>query len=646
MNGSQALQLNGMAVDGAGNAIVVGDTESSNFPTTPNALQPHIPPSTGGTFVVKVSSAGTILFATYFGGIRGTQIRAVAADHHGDIYLTGSTEALDFPTTPGAYQTNTEAQIERAFVSKLNASGSSLIYSTFVGGKNTTCAVPGVPCGNNEVGAVITTDASGNAFIAGTTSTHDFPVTAGAPQPTCQCNSASPAPFVAELNAGGSGLVFATYLGGGIIGVGPDVEFNADKVAGIAVDTHGFIYVTGTTVNAAFPVTPGAFQTHFAGDFDPTNPDVLPTSDAFVTKIDPHASSFAYSTFLGGQQQDGSNAIAVDALGRAIVSGYTNSADFPTTPGALPSGNSFIAMLSADGSALVSSTYFPFVDSTIPAMALETNGAIDVLAGNQVLGYNPAPTTLPSILGVVNAALTNQLDSAIAPGELVSLYGFFLGPTVPASFQLDATGAVPKSLQGISVLFDEIPGAMISVSANRVETIVPFGVSSRPSVTVRLQFGTAAANLGPVVVAPAMPQLFQSGAGSNGGPYAAAVNQDGTINGPNNPAVPGTIIALWGTGAGLTNPASTDGSVNQAPFAQLKLSVSVDELAPVDPTFAQPLEVLYAGAAPGLVAGVVQINVRLPNFPSNYGARILRVKVGDATAQTVAVAVPSLAPTP
>jgi len=98
---------------------------------------------------------------------------------------------------------------------------------------------------------------------------------------------------------------------------------------------------------------------------------------------------------------------------------------------------------------------------------------------------------------------------------------------------------------------------------------------------------------------------------------------------------------LWGTGTRLTNPASVDGSVNQAPFAQLQLTVLVDDLALVDDSYFTPLEVVYAGAAPGLVAGVVQINVRLANFESNYGARFLRVKVGNATAQTVPVAVPT-----
>jgi len=230
----------------------------------------------------------------------------------------------------------------------------------------------------------------------------------------------------------------------------------------------------------------------------------------------------------------------VDAEGRAIVSGYTSSPYFPITPGALAGGNSFVVLLSADGSALATSTSFPFPQSTIPAMALDTSGVIDLLAPSQVLGYNPAPTTFPSIMGVANAALTNQTDSAISPGELVSLFGFYIGPTPGANFQLDPSGVVPKSLQGITVFFDEIPAPMISVSSNRVEAVVPFGVSSRPSVTVRLQFGTATASFGPVAVAAATPQLFRIDTDSGyAGPFAAAVNQDGTINGPDNPAAPG-----------------------------------------------------------------------------------------------------------
>jgi hypothetical protein len=306
----------GIAVDAAGNAYVAGRTSSVNFPTTPGAFQPI---SRGGVdvFVTKLNPTGSALvYSTYLGGSSSDSMNGIAVDAGGSAYVTGSTNSTDFPTTPGAYQTAFGGYSD-AFVTKLNADGSGLIYSTYLGGSS------------SDAGTDIAVDAAGNAHVTGPTYSTNFPTTAGAFQAslaegTCSGYSGSfpcPDAFVTKLNPAGSGLIYSTYLGGS----------SADGGSGIAVDNSGNAYVTGNTNSANFPTTQDAFQTTFGGGADPYG---TPSGDVFVTKLNPAGSGLVYSTYLGGSDPDVSSAITMDAAGNIYVMGATDSTDFPITSGA------------------------------------------------------------------------------------------------------------------------------------------------------------------------------------------------------------------------------------------------------------------------------------------------------------------------
>jgi Beta-propeller repeat len=253
----------------------------------------------------------------------------------GNAYVTGTTTSSDFPTTPGAFQTTPGdgfGRIQDAFVSKLNAAGSALVYSTYLGATDTA-------------GFGIAVDAKGNAFVAGFTNSANFPTTPGAFQTTYGGLGDA---FVTKLNAAGSGLLYSTYLGGG----------GDDLATAIEVDAAGNSFVTGHTSSTDFPTTRGAFQTICGGCNGATN-----SGDAFITKLDPDGSALLYSTFLGGSGDETGNSVAVDATANAYVTGSTSSTDFPTTRNAFQAAygggisDAFVSKLNAAGSVLVYSTY-------------------------------------------------------------------------------------------------------------------------------------------------------------------------------------------------------------------------------------------------------------------------------------------------
>jgi hypothetical protein len=362
-----------IAVDSAQNVYVAGATSSTDFPTTTGAFQttnkapgsPGYPASnpSSATFVTKLNPTGTaLIYSTYLSGSApsypaGT---AMAVDSSGNAYITGSTGgASDFPVTPGAYQTSPGG----GFVSKLNASGSALVYSTYLG--------------PNVSPKAIALDSSGNAYVAGSGAGRAFPTTAGAFQSPCTLNSTAGCAFVIKLNANGSALVYSIVLGGS--GASNDGDF----AYGIAVDSLGEAFVTGNAASPDFPTTPGAFQTvNTAGWAGPGSGYY--TGSAFVTKLNPTGSALVYSTFIGGELVNVGNAIVVDSAGSAYITGATRSSDFPVTPGAFQTQfagqeGAFVSKFNASGSALeyssfLGTSYFSMSSSGGTAIALDSSG--------------------------------------------------------------------------------------------------------------------------------------------------------------------------------------------------------------------------------------------------------------------------------
>ena len=284
--------------------------------------------SASGT-AARTGSFPGLVYGTFLGGIGMDRAYAIASDASGNAYVTGQTASESFPITPGSFSNLYHGESD-AFVAKLSADGSLLLYAAYLGGDK------------GDYGMGIAVDSAGGAFVAGSTASPNFPVTAGAFD-TTYTGAGYTDPFVARVTPDGTALVYATYLGG-------DGMFN-DEGRAIAVDASGNAYVTGWTLAADFPVTPGAFQPVRGSDWD-----------AFVTKVAPDGGALSYSSYLGGDGTDTGYGIAVDSSGRAYVTGGTSSANFPVTPGAFQpvrSGGSdaFIARISSGGTTLLDGTY-------------------------------------------------------------------------------------------------------------------------------------------------------------------------------------------------------------------------------------------------------------------------------------------------
>jgi hypothetical protein len=351
----------GVALDASGNAFLSGETRSSDFPSV-NALQDDL----GGdsdAFVAKINPSGTALFySTYLGGTGFDSARGIAVDPSGNAFVMGQTLSVDFPTK-NAFQPQHAGAID-AFIAQIDPSGTTLVFSTYLGGTGNDLPfhlVPGEP--GDSPGWEIDVDASGFAYAAGTTESPDFPTV------NALRNSHGGGlrdGFVSKIAPGGSALVYSTYIGG----------TGGDSARGVAADDFGNAYVTGGTRSDDFPVTAGAFQ---------TVKDVL--YDAFVLKLDP-LGSLRYSTFVGGDASDGGNDISIDAKGSAFVVGHTSSASFPLRhPIQATFGGGafdlFVLKLNPAGSELVFSTYLGGSDVDTPdnwnmGLALDGIGSVYV----------------------------------------------------------------------------------------------------------------------------------------------------------------------------------------------------------------------------------------------------------------------------
>lgn len=329
-------QGRGLAVDTAGCAYVCGMTYSNDFPTTAGAYDSTYN-GNGDVFVAKLNPQGSgLVYSTYIGGSQNDWSHCLALDAANQTVVTGYTHSFDFPVTPGAYQTTKgggSSNIEDAYVFKLSADGSSLVFSTFLGGDQP------------DWGEGLALDAAGNIYVTGITYSTVFPTSATAFQKIYAGNGDA---FVVKLNSTASALLYGTLLGGSLQEYG----------FGLAVDGSGSAYVTGRTNSDNFPTTAGAFQeTYHHGNMD-----------AFITKLNGDASALVYSTYLGGSGYDFGHGIALDAQGNAYVTGGSASFDFPTTPGAFQTdnkgpiqafeggGDAFVVKLNAAGSALGFST--------------------------------------------------------------------------------------------------------------------------------------------------------------------------------------------------------------------------------------------------------------------------------------------------
>ncbi len=435
----------GIAVDGSGAAYVTGSTTSTNFPTQ----SPFQGSNAGGSdaFATKLNATGAaLIYSTYLGGPSsaggpGDDFGyAIAVDGSGAAYVTGSATSTNFPTQ-APFQGSKAGGID-AFVTKLSATGSSLVYSTYLGGGS--AMGPG-----DDFGRGIAVDGSGAAYVTGSTTSTNFPTQS----PFQGSNAGSTDAFVTKLDATGSALVYSTYLGGS------NNENDSGDNSGIAVDGSGAAYVTGGTFSTNFP-TQAPFQGSNAG-----------STDAFVTKLNATGSALIYSTYLGGSGPDQGYGIAVDGSDVAFVAGLTVSTNFPTQApfqGTF-AGNSdaFVTSFTATGSALICSTYLGGSNGDVGrAIAVDGSSAAYVAGGTVSTNFPMQGPFQGSKAGSDDAFVTKLCRETSADLSLVksdSTDPVATGQTL--TYTLTVQNAGPDTATGVTIT-DTLPASVSFVSAS------------------------------------------------------------------------------------------------------------------------------------------------------------------------------------
>ncbi len=446
LGGTKTDTVSAIAVDSAGNAYVTGSTVSTDFPTTSGALQPNWPMPTASTahvvFVTEINPGGTnLVYSTYLGGTGSGPSEngaGIAVDASGNAFITGTTVASDFPITPGtAFQSVVLGTGGTAFLTELNPTGSALVYSSYFGGSG------------GDAGQGIALDASGIAYITGTTTSFNFPITLS-PTSAFQTtnNSANGAAFISKIDTtktGTGSLVYSTYLGGG----------GGNAGTAIAVDSSAKVYVTGFTSATDFPIPAGVntFQTAIKG-----------TTNAFVVRLDTTVSgspSLLYSTYLGGTGSgtkngapDEGHGIAVDPNFNVYVAGTTGSTDFPVTSGAFQIINksafpitAFVARLDTTTTGSASEVYGTYLGGTGFeqgfALALDSAKNAYVTGLTSSAGFPITPGAPQTVLNGVQSAYVSVLNPT---GSTLVFSTFWGGEATDIGFGIALDTASPPNI--------------------------------------------------------------------------------------------------------------------------------------------------------------------------------------------------------
>ncbi len=645
-----------VAVDNAGNLYVTGGTYSRDYPTTASAYKPAALNSSlndidqGDCFVSKLSTTGNrMIYSTYLGGRNQDACLAIAVDGSGSAYVTGVTMSSDYPAIgafQGALRFGLKNVLRDAFVTKLSADGSSVVYSSFLGGNG------------DDVGTGIAVDAAGNAYITGfTDSRGNFPVTQGVLQSAFKgggdARNAMGDAFVAKVNPSGDQLVYATYLGGSL----------SDAASSIAVDAQGNAYVAGSTMSTDFPATPQAFQAAFKGAGTVADPlctapvlcigeGITQAGDGFVAKLNPAGAGLVYATYLGGSVDDRVLSIALDSRNQAWVTGNTMSSDFPVSTDAaqrtygghplrpgIRFGDAFATQLDASGRALVYSTYVGgSADDFGAGIAVDASGSAYLTGGTM-------STNFPSTRGAARAGYGGHTENLIPAGDAflvkigepprveeprpaigaVSNLASGVGGVVAPGMVVAISGTnLGTAVSDVRVLFNQTAAPVVAVSATSITAIVPFGLAAGTPVQVTVENKTIRSAAVTVPVNAASPGLFTVAPVGRG--QAEALNEDRSANSVDAPAAVGSIVTLFATGGGVTDPPSTDGAIatDDGPALAQTVSVLFGDVAAE--------EVFFAGGVKGRAAGYFQVVARIPQGVAAGEVPVV-LRVGEAQSQ-------------
>ncbi|MGB7763214.1 MAG: SBBP repeat-containing protein [Bryobacteraceae bacterium] len=645
LGGSSTDQAAAMAVDAQGNAYITGNTTSSDFPVTSGFSGPFH--SGAVPFAIKLDPAGAVVYATLFAGAVAALPKAIAVDSSGSVVISG-VGLQGYTPTSAVFSPNA---LDDLFVAKLDPSGTRVLFAALGIG-----------------GSQIVIGPQGDIFLAGSTFTTPgvfppYPTTPGAYQttftPVCfptgmggGCMLSSPQ-YVTRLSADGTQLIYSTYLSG------PSGASNS----GLAVDGTGNAYVTGDAMTIEWGIVAPATDYPYT-----VTPGAGDRVGMFLTKLDPTGSKLVWSVPQGG------SALALDADGNPVVGGYsftgpTYSAYGPAPPPAgntpaacLPNGttvqsSAYVQRFNAqDGSTLATQLLSASVSSSsASAIEVEPDGRIllaggaypDVPLSPGVVFSQAAQRTVPGVflaafdlsqpaagpqLGCVNDAATLSLVGPVAPGQLVSLFGYELGPQTGVSGFASNQTSFPTSLANVQVTFDGVPAPLLYVSSSQINAQVPFEVASNASTVMTVSvapdsagaYATAATRM--FAVAGSSPSLFLnlSAPTPNCSPLAfsfngftplVALNSDGSLNGCGNPAKPGSTVTVFLNGVAAmpngsfpatgsiagSNTGAIDSQMDVRGGSALVYDGDVDSLA-AGPLF----------PVPGSIGGLDQLAIQLP----------------------------------
>ena len=559
----------------------------------------------GGRSVAKLSADGSKFLYTVQLPANLATAQAIGLDAQGNSYVAGAT------------------QDNHPFVTKVSADGSQLLYTVTLPGSGTSAVNP-------DTATALAVDAAGDVVVTGQTSSRDFPVTAGVAQPALAGPTNA---FVTKVDPAGN-IVFSTFLGGPFGSYGQAIR----------LDSAGNIYTAGITA-PYFPTTAGTYQPA------PVIPLWSGGPVGYLAKLKPDGSAVDWATYSvsNGRVPTLEYAVpapmwlALSAAGDVYLATQVLGPGFLPTPSApqpCASGSMDVVLLHFNGQGgLVDSTYLGNGTWSPIGLALPGDGsvmvaavAVDAVTSNNVpvlaqvlfgaAGWSAAACMSPM---VVNAA---SFLGGISPGELVSLTGFGIGPEAGVVYQPGPQGQVPTSLGGVTVSFNGIPAPLLYVQSRQVNAQVPFEVStsttSVTNVAVTLTYNNQ--TFGPYNTSASWmgaPGIFRLQPGVSN--QAAALNQDGSVNGPSNPAARGSTVTVFGTGYGPLVPSCATGGLNPAAAVPLYFTGT-----PV--TF----PVSYEGSAPTLLCGIDQFNFQAP-LSVNAGSLLLTPYINPGYGSTIFV---------
>ena len=415
----------GITEDTTGNIYVTGTTNIPTFPVTPGAYQTTLGGGGYNAFVTKLNPDGSgLLYSTYLGGDASAQGDSITVDNSGDAYIAGETQG-NFPTTPGGFQTSFGNGAETTvFVTKLNQTGSNLLYSTYLGG---SIGYNGHK--SSDEYARIVVDNNGFAYIAGVTTSTNFPMNTSAGSYKTSFGPGSQDLFVTKLDPSGSSEIWSTYLNGT-----DSVGTSLTSPPGLAVDSYGNVTIAAES-DQGYPTTPGAYQTYQGGSYE----------DGVVTKLHNDGKTLDYSTYLGGSDGNSlATGVALDSSGNAYVSGYTDADNYPTTPGAyntiyngVGTPEDFVTVLNPTGTGLLWSTYLNGTGTSFSTgIALDSNRNVTVVGSTTSTDFPTTPDAFQSnLIGSPDVTLTKLHNdgktleySTYFGGGGVTQHDFFVDP--------------------------------------------------------------------------------------------------------------------------------------------------------------------------------------------------------------------------